>query len=278
MSPYEVTSEEQKTPKYTIGDVLPYPITKKEGKCTFCDTDYNMHHYMDFFLVPEHGKAILDFCHTLTLKLVTTKTVSLQLSKNNPKHILSPKEIQLQLIEKADTPKVANQIIQQSIHYALYEQIDYMYRNIKENLLSVREHFMGKTTEWELEYEEHKDLLGAENVEFRTILEQATVNSDTQESKETSETAFYNEFLQVHEKDAQHDYHYIQKFFSKINADIEAHVALANEYAKESDPLDTAAALNERKYLDGGGSSLPRYITPMPYGYSRQRLPRRPDE
>ena len=81
----------------------------------------------------------------------------------------------------------------------------------------------------------------------------------------------YKKFLEAHERHATHDYHYIQKWSDKIAADVDAHVELAKEHAKENDPLDAAAELNERKYLQGGGSSMPQYIVRDPYRFSRTR-------
>lgn len=220
-----VTPEKSKQPEYTIGDVLPYPISTKENEkenCTFCKRTFAEHNYMDYFLQPSHVHAVRIFWDSLKLKHDKTEITLLKLATTTPKTILSNKEIMLKLIEVGYNPRMTTWIPQIGTHYVPSEKLDYKHRSITVKLHTARVHYDGLTLLWETDFLRHKQL---ESVEEQTV-ERALERVITQ--------PLYKEFLKVHGLDAEIDYRFIQKEFHQIAARVNANLKLTEEYMKET--------------------------------------------
>lgn len=234
----EVKPEDKKKHEFTIEDVLPYSVVTEENKdknCKVCGRPNSQHAYMDIFLHPPHVLAIRNFLNNLQKKHDKAKMLTLKLATTTPKSVLSPKEIQQNLIDKEYNPKFATQLIQQSVHYAPSQELAFKHRGIGEKLWTARVRYDTFADFWEHEFLCHKRLANNEEKTLENALKQMITQP------------FYKDFLAVHGLDAEIDYRFVQKEVHQVTATVEANLTLTEEYLKEHDPLVTAGMDTARK-------------------------------
>ena len=259
------TKNSETTLEYEIGDVLPYPISKKKetGNCVICERTFKEHNYMDYFLEPSHVQAIRIFWDSLKLKHDTTEVTLLKLATNTPKNIMSPKEILQKLIDVGYNPRMTDWIPQIAAHYIPSEKLDYKHRSITVKLHTARIHYDGFTMYWENDFLRHKQLSSNTEKTVERALELAVTQP------------LYKVFLETHALDAEIDYRFVQKELHQIAARVNANLKLTKEYAKDARPLEQAGIATAQKSQESTRDILSSLVRSRRYPPIRDDLDRR---
>lgn len=238
-------------PSLDLSTCLPYPISEKTGTCPICQQEYEDHKHMDYFVKPEHVKAVRDFLVFLMEKHDATKNMYLKLATEVLDSVLTPKEMVLILKDLAESnPNLANQLMPIFLHFIPSEQIKYeILVGISRKLMEIEIHYDGLSRKWRTQQILHKELTSV-TTEEKDIVERVVGEELNEED--------YKNFLEAHEKDVKIDYFNIQSNFHRVTSRILAYAKLLEAWKEEMPYLKTVIGESMKKRKEK--AVMPQFI------------------